>query len=110
MFGIYEPLTGWAVGLVLDLLIIVFTQSMLHALARGERSRAAQILSFIFVCTLISFLGNLAHNLHVPSGDAFTGVWFGVLLPSFGLACQHEARTDAPKKVFGEKRRWIPIT
>ncbi|MBO0790870.1 MAG: hypothetical protein J2P36_07980, partial [Ktedonobacteraceae bacterium] len=81
LFGIYEPLTGWAVGLVLDLLIIVFTQSMLHALARGEKGRAAQILGFIFACTLISFLGNLAHNLHVSAGDAFTGVWFVVLLP-----------------------------
>ncbi|MBO0796713.1 MAG: hypothetical protein J2P36_38010, partial [Ktedonobacteraceae bacterium] len=81
LFGIYEPLTGWAVGLVLDLLIIVFTQSMLHALARGEKGRAAQILGFIFACTLISFLGNLAHNLHVPASNAFTGVWFAILLP-----------------------------
>ncbi|MBO0794071.1 MAG: hypothetical protein J2P36_24410, partial [Ktedonobacteraceae bacterium] len=81
LFGIYEPLTGWAVGLVLDLLIIVFTQSMLHALARGEKGRAAQILGFIFACTLISFLGNLAHNLHVSTSDAFTGVWLVTLLP-----------------------------
>lgn len=80
IFGLYEN-TGILVGIALDMLIIAFTQAMLAAKARGERSRAAKILLFIVFCCLLSTAGNLAHNLHTDIAGQTHGVWFSDLIP-----------------------------
>lgn len=80
IFGLYEG-TGILVGVALDMLIIAFTQAMLAAKARGERSRAAKILLFIVFCCLLSTAGNLAHNLHTNIAQQTQGVWFQIAIP-----------------------------
>lgn len=84
IFGLYEW-SGYAVGIIIDLLIIVFTQVMMTAKARGERDRAGKILLFIVFCCGLSLIGNIAHNLHVTqtiaSKDQLNGVWFEMLIP-----------------------------
>lgn len=80
IFGLYEG-TGILVGVALDMLIIAFTQAMLAAKARGERSRAAKILLFIVFCCLLSTAGNLAHNLHTNIDEQTQGVWFQIAIP-----------------------------
>lgn len=80
IFGLYEG-TGILVGVALDMLIIAFTQAMLAAKARGERSRAAKILLFIVFCCLLSTAGNLAHNLHTNIDAQTNGVWFSDVIP-----------------------------
>lgn len=80
IFGLYES-TGIFLGVALDLLIIAFTQAMLAAKARGERSRAKKILAFIVFCCLLSTAGNLAHNLHTTITDQTSGVWFQQAIP-----------------------------
>lgn len=80
IFGLYEG-TGILVGVALDMLIIAFTQAMLAAKARGERSRAAKILIFIVFCCLLSTAGNLAHNLHTNIDAQTNGVWFSDVIP-----------------------------
>jgi hypothetical protein len=80
VFGLYEY-SGFAIGLALDGLIIVFTQTALAAKARGEMRRAALILLFIVGCCLLSTIGNLAHNLHTDISSQTSGVWFQQVIP-----------------------------
>jgi hypothetical protein len=80
IFGLYES-TGMFVGIAIDAIIIVFTQTMLIAKARGERDRAGKILLFIVFCCLFSMVGNLAHNLHTDVKNQLDNVWFSVIVP-----------------------------
>ena len=80
IFGLYEA-SGFIIGLALDGLIIVFTQTALAAKARGETTRAALILLFIVGCCLLSTIGNLAHNLHTNIDAQTSGVWFQEIIP-----------------------------
>lgn len=84
IFGLYEW-SGYAVGIIIDLFIIVFTQSMMTARARGERDRALKILYFIVFCCVLSLVGNVAHNLHmagtIKQSNGLDGVWFGTYIP-----------------------------
>jgi len=80
VFGLYEA-SGVVVGIALDGLIIVFTQTALAAKARGETRRAAMILLFIVFCCLLSTIGNLAHNLHTDISVQTSHVWFAEIIP-----------------------------
>lgn len=80
IFGLYEA-SGVFVGVAIDAIIIVFTQTMLIAKARGERDRAGKILLFIVFCCLFSMVGNLAHNLHTDTKDQLSNVWFSIIVP-----------------------------
>jgi len=51
---------------------------MIVAKQRGEKWRAKRILLYITVCSSISTIGNLVHNLHFMDLSRFTGVPFFV--------------------------------
>lgn len=79
LFGKYESV-GIILPLIFDALIIVFTQALLAAKARGDGWRVFQILMFILLCTGINLVANVYASLESNIQFAPT-IWIAPILP-----------------------------